>query len=232
VRWRNPDGYIDDLRYTAARGSGQFGDYYPESAAGNYEEKYSLYYGRKVIWDGEGGKMVKIKPEYVIPTFGNVWDADKLAAVVKGILQSPDRVILEAPYGDADKIDLQSVKESLEYAGQELGEEYAYTTGDEELDRYLLDPEEVLEEYADLEDEPDDYQEAKVELESRLQDAVDNNKGDLGEWEFTLRDANHRTFGAILAGEPYIYGMITTNQLRDAEKRDMPTLAELWERLE
>lgn len=224
---RNPDGYIDDFRYTS-RGSGKLKDYYPESADGSYEEKFSLYRGRNVIWDGEEGKMIKINPEYVIPTFGNVWDSDKLSAVVRGVQQSEDYTTFEAAYGDVDKIDLQTVKESIEYEE----EQYRLTTGDEELDRYLVDPEEVLEEYADREEEPEEYLEAKNDLDERLKEAENNNEGDLGEWQFTLRDGNHRIFGAILAGEPYIYGMITTNKLRDAQKADTPELIELLEKLE
>ena len=53
----------------------------------------------------------------------------------------------------------------------------------------------------------------------------------------TIRDGNHRAFGALVAGEPYVYVMVSDNQLqdlRDAEEKGTLTdeQQELLERLD
>jgi len=208
----------------------EFAAYYPETAAGDYEvhNKADLYYVRNVIWDGVEGKMVRAYPDYIQHIWGNIFDEDKLAAIIGGINEAEEKVIFTAPYGTANKIGLIDVKESIEYSEDE-GLDRPYTTGDEELDRYLVDPEDVLHEYADPDEEPDLYASKKEELDQELKEAVESEDGDLGQWAITIRDGNHRAFGALLAGEPYVYVMLSDNQYQDFKEGIKPELEEILE---
>lgn len=47
-----------------------------------------------------------------------------------------------------------------------------------------------------------------LDLEEELYEAIQNKDGDLGEILVQMRDGNHRTFGAIEAGEEYVYVMV------------------------
>lgn len=234
---RPNQGHLPGLVELADMGAGNFEDYYPQSAAGEVEYREGdLYYGRNVIWVGDEGRMIKADPEYTQHIWGNIFDEDKLAAVVSGIDEADDRVMFVAPYGDASRIDLQDVKESHEGGWEDDGLDRPYTTGDEELDRYLVDPEEVLYEYGD---EPGDetWEEARADIEERMEAAVAGGEGDLGQWVVTIRDGNHRAFGALIAGEPYVYVMLSDNQvqtIRDyAEKGNLPEqYAELLDMLD
>jgi hypothetical protein len=221
----NP-GHLPGVEEIAGEGYGELFDYYPKTAAGEIDEHDGdFYYGRNVIWAGDQGRMVRADPDYLQHVWGNIFDPDKLAAIVSGIEEADERLVFVAPYGTASKIDLQSVKESHEYAEDE-GLDRPYTTGDEELDRYLVEPEQVLYEYAD---EPGDeaWEEARADIEDRLQEALANDEGDLGQWVVTIRDGNHRAFGALMAGEPYVYVMLSDNQMQDLQvARDNGTLTD------
>lgn len=109
--------------------------------------------------------------------------------------------------------------------------DYPYSLGDDELDLYLVSPKDWHEEhlfslypdYQDFlkmspeqlqelqEDDPDDYQmyieekEAHEEKKAELEQAIADKDGNLGEVNFTIRDGNHRAFGALAAGEPFIW---------------------------
>lgn len=56
-----------------------------------------------------------------------------------------------------------------------------------------------------------DFVKAYRAIQNELQKAVDKNKGDLGKQWYRLRDGNHRAFGSIAAGEPYIYVTVAKN---------------------
>jgi hypothetical protein len=166
------------------------------------------------VWIGTKGRMFRADPDYMQHIWGNIFDEDKLAAVVKGIVNGEDRVHFYAPYGTISKIDIQSIIESLQYAEDE-GLDRPYTTGDEELDLFLLDPDELLYELTSEEPGDDFWEEEKKRLEEELQEAVDSESGDIGQWAVTIRDGNHRAFGAAIAGEPYIWVLIDDNQYQD-----------------
>lgn len=59
--------------------------------------------------------------------------------------------------------------------------------------------------------EKEDYQMMIEEIEEHnkireeIKKAVENKEGDIGMYWITLRDGNHRAFGALAAGEPYIW---------------------------
>ena len=231
--------YIELVSEMAETGSGYFEDYYEESALGELEPS-DPYYGRNVIWDGIGGRMIRVYPENIQPIEGNIFDPDKLAAVRDGIIYAEDRVVLIAPYGTVTVIDLQDVKESIE--NSEYNPYEVLTTGDEDLDLWLVDPDdflaqegydpEDLKEYladrdayleswsndpieqVEKEEEMKDALDRKREMDRELSEAVAHQNGDLGDFRITIRDGNHRAFGALLAEEPYIYMILEDNQFQ------------------
>jgi hypothetical protein len=239
----NP-GDIQWLEDLADEGYGTFEDYFPKSAKGALEAS-DPYYGRNVIWDGVSGRMIRVTANGARAIEGNIFDKHKLSSVVDGIREADDRVVFVAPYGTVTVITIQEVKESLEYAEDE-DEDNVLTTGDDELDQWLVDPASVLYDigYFDLDevkayqqdpkgfikqwsDDPADRKEKREEMEeavaevNRLQEAlqyaVDHDEGDLGSFSFQIRDGNHRAFGALLAGEPYIYMILAEGQYQELD---------------
>jgi len=197
-----------------------FEEYYPGSASGELGEEAeerepeNLYTGRNVIWIGDKGRMLRVDPDYALHIEGNIFYPEKLNAVMQGVIHHPEKVYFIAPYGTASKIDLQSVKESIEYhgsGGDDMDE--PYSTGDDDLDEYLVDPGEYLSAYGEPGEE--EYEEMKEEMEQALRDAVENEEGDLGSWSFTIRDGNHRAFGSLLADEPYVWAILDDNTFQD-----------------
>ena len=193
-----------------------FEDYYPLSASGEIFEDfqpYTKYYGRNVIWLGHEGHMFRADPEYITHIDGNIFDGEKLAAVAAGIEQAEEHVGFLPGYAQITKICPQRVKESIEYAEDE-GLERPYTTDNEALDLWLVDPAEAFEEHAwDYEDLDEEMSQDEFDaiMEAELAVAVEENAGDLGAWAVNIRDGNHRAFGALLADEPYIYVTIYDN---------------------
>lgn len=219
-----------------------FADYYPATASGEMAEQLEdprvaadAYRGQDVTWLGTDGRMVRVPPEYARHIEGNIFDPSKLAAVVAGVQHAAGPVVFVAPYGQASKVDLLTIKESLEYAEDE-GLDRPLTTGDEQLDDFLVDPDAWLGDFGEPGDE--DYDDAKAEMEARVKEAVELDEGDLGGWVFTFRDGNHRAFGALIAGEPFVWMILADNDYQDlreqakAGKWRTPEAAELWAMLE
>ncbi len=203
--YKNPGDYelLDEL---ADEGIGDFEEYYPQSAAGELEPS-DPFYGRNVIWDGISGRTLRVYADYARAIDGNIFDPDKLSAVRDGIIHAPNRTVLTAPYGTVSVVTPQDIKESIEYADDYP--DYVLTTGDSDLDDYLVDP--------------DDFdEEEQAESEELLTEAVANGEGDLGKLVYTIRDGNHRAFGALLAGEPYIWMILEDNQFQDLDPSKYP----------
>lgn len=211
-RLENP-GHLAAVTRVADEGSGSFEEHYPESARGELDlERGDPYYGRNVIWLGTEGRMVRVDPDYAQHISGNNFYPDKLAAIAEGIRAARDRVVLFAPYGTVSRIGPIDVKESILYRSddEDEGIDRAYTTGDEELDRWLVAPEE--------------FKRRKTEMTRRLAAAVRSGSGDLGKLAFTIRDGNHRAFGALIAGEPYVWMILEDNEWQDAREGKRPDL--------
>lgn len=233
MKRRNPDQW-HTWASLAEEGHGSCEDHYPVSAEGEeselLDERYDAYYGRNVIWLGRTGEMFRAYPRYIEAIEGNIFDEDQLAAVVDCIESSPSRVPFIAPVADVVLIDPTTVRESMEYEPDD-----PWTTGDNELDEWLQDPEEYILSNLGmgLDDEDGTWQEAAdalhAEMKERLQDAVDNNEGDLGKFVVQIRDGNHRAFGALASGEPYIYVWLIDWALQDARDGSRPELAEVLE---
>lgn len=223
---KNPSHFqsVVDLAET---GHGTFEDFeelYPESARGEIKaRKRDLYYGRNVIWAGDHGRMIRVSPENIEHIWGNIFDADQLAAIVAGIRDADDRVIFYAPYGEVSFVEIQDIKESIEaFAhGDDDGMDAPLSTGDEDLDKWILDREEFIDDLIwDRDVQFEEYTNLVREMNERLQEAIDTNQGDLGSLRFQIRDGNHRAFGALLAGEPYIYMIVSDNQMQDLKDKN------------
>lgn len=151
----------------------------------------------RVTWYVEPGEGVWIEARYLRPMFGNLFAPAKLAAVRSAVLEGEASFI--AGYGQVSRITVQDVEEALRY-----DEAIPWTTGHPHLDRYLAS--------AERDDDPD------PELEEELEEAEAQGDGDLGQWMATVRDGNHRTFGAIAAGEDRVAIRLYDNDVQDLKQ--------------
>lgn len=145
--------------------------------------------GRGVNWWVEPGEAVWIEARYLRPISGNVFYPDKLGAVASSVREAArhgHQLDFYAPYGQIRRITPEVVAESVQYAQYDAGD--PFTTGDRRLDQWLADREQGL--------AGDD-----LEMKDLLEEAVRQGSGDLGKWSATVRDGNHRAFGAVLGGE-------------------------------
>lgn len=179
----------------------------------------TVYEGRSVAWIGTEGRMMWVPAHYLRSRDSNPFYRGKLAEVVALVRQaSPSDPISFYPgLGQATVIDKQLVAESLQYRGSgdgacSIGSHAPWTTGDDELDEYLADPEQFIEDRA-WDDES--ATELRTEMEADLAEAVATNAGDLGEIEVQVRDGNHRVFGSIAGGESGVWMLIDDRQVRD-----------------
>jgi len=211
-----------------------YDDFYPDldpEEVAYEEEQDNLYYGRNVIWIGTSGSMVRADAHYIYPIQGNIFYDEKISQLADKIKSSPERVILNAPYGEMTLVDIDDVRQSIKYR-----EDYGHavlTTGDDELDEYLKDEEEYLNNNAEYDDEHEviakSYDDLKEDLELRLKEAVESGDGDLGDYIFQVRDGNHRAFAAIEAGERYIWIRISKNQMQDIENKNIAEYRDILE---
>tara|TARA_B100001094_G_C18196186_1_gene811194 strand:- start:2074 stop:3135 length:1062 start_codon:yes stop_codon:yes gene_type:complete len=199
---------IDKETYPYYEDSGHYPDIEDEI------RKEDIFYGKNVLWIGTPGKMLRVDADYIYPIQGNIFYPEKINDVMNKIVNAEERVTLYAPYGNVTKIEINDIRESLDYE-----DDYGMrtlTTGDEELDEYLKDPDEFFS-HLDLEEEGDraEYEKEKARLDEELSEATASGDGDLGEYMVQIRDGNHRAFGAVAAGETYIWVAISENQLQD-----------------
>ena len=166
----------------------------------------------KVCWYGDDRRMIRIDVDYMYPIHGNIFYPDMIKRIEEEISNAsylyPAR--FHCGYCEVKKIDISTIKEYLAYSESDLGHS-KLTTGDEELDKYLLDKEEYLSDWQSNYDEET--------AEEMLQNAISNSEGDIGKYIYQMRDGNHRAFGAKNAGEKYIWAEMSTSQY-DSMKED------------
>ena len=234
------------------------------------EDNHSLYSGVDVIWDGYAGQMVRVPAEYVESMDLNEFDDSKLLRVQELVNEASNigrYVRFDAPIVRASLIELSDVAESQRTWEEEDtwdGLDRPLSTGDEELDNFLKDPEEWTYLELGLEGEPEllespifeemyekDYVRkwsdkhgllhflwqkwnawSKGELAvSSIEEAFFNvyksdfskygksigeplemartiGTGDIGKVLFSVKNGNHRAFGALATGEPYFWGIL------------------------
>lgn len=195
----------------AMRSNQRLHHFYPKSARGDIEVGgWTSMDGENVRWWVEPGSAVWIDAKYVRPIDGNIFYPEKLGAIARAVRQNPgEKIPFYAGYGQIKRLELSDIVESIEYAQWQVGE--PYTTGNPDLDKWIV---------AKEEGDTSDYDDEEIEdLEARLTEAIENEEGDIGKWSATVRDGNHRVFGAILGGESRVAIRIYDNdvqEIRDA----------------
>ncbi len=181
------------------------------------------YLGKNVAWYTDKPERAEVfEAEYITSTPGNEFNQGKFNALFNSFNRaaySPDPnafLFLPMPWGYVSQITLADVAETQNAARQgrigtvlEPGTDYvldrAWTTGEDEVDEFLADPEEFVEiheeVYAD-DLEGRSLQDYMVEWANRL---AEEGSGDLGERVVQLEGGNHRAFSAIASGENRIW---------------------------
>lgn len=186
-----------------------------------------VYAGRCVRWAGKEGQMMRLPWDQVHAVALNPFDPVKVATFAELIRQcgaDGEKPLLYAPPAIVTPVTLDDVVGSQEAeARDELFASYGtgrpYTTGDEELDEYLADPDLFVETYAA---DDDDAEAIRADMVERAEEAVQTKSGDLGKLVGQLRDGNHRAMAAQLAGEPYVWvGVVDPGVYSDVEPGDM-----------
>jgi hypothetical protein len=174
---------------------------------------YDEYHGRYIVWLGEKGRMIKATPHNSEPIWGNIFDQDKINKTAEDIRYAEDNVKMYAPYGMATILDVQDVEENLQAAAHgdlmydpAINDYHLYTTGDEELDAYLLDSEEFI---GDNAFDDDEIEALETKMEQMKTEAQEDEWGDIGDISIQVRDGNHRRAAAFELGESYIWVTIT-----------------------
>lgn len=179
------------------------------------------YYGRNVVWYGERGRMLKLTKENSEPIWGNTFDYDKIEETADAIKYAEDRVKFYAPLCDAVILDIQDIKENIE--GKRHGDlmhdpviddVHTFSTGDSDLDEYIVDPEEYLD---DNSYEDEDRKELKQEMEDLKEQAIKEQWGNIGELFIQVRDGNHRRAAAFASGESVVWGILMKDSDGKAE---------------
>jgi hypothetical protein len=207
---------VGALASDALRQPGEFEEYYRRDL--EIYRGWIPMRGRGVTWWVEPGEAVWIEAKYLRPIFGNIFSADKLGAVARAVRRgaaTSSPVDFYAPYGQISLIGPGEVENSIQYAEWEPGP--VLTTGDEELDRWLADPDQYVRDVASvrfLHGDKEYMASLAQEMNERLQRAVRARSGDLGGWMASVRDGNHRTFGSVLGGEERVAVRLYDNDVQ------------------
>ena len=173
-RRRNPFTAVEDLSWEcdshfedAQEAMDALSEHYPESVQNSQEmiDEWLRVRGHKVYssmyfkWLGEEGRMLRLTQgdlDAIYPIEGNIFDTDKLCAIVESVRHFDFKVPLYCGYAALDFKDCCEILEMKEY--------------EDDIDYYAWSAD------------------------------------DAGEVYFQLRDGNHRTIGALAAGdEAYVY---------------------------
>lgn len=172
------------------------------------EEEGDVYRARRVRWLGQEGRMIRLDWDQVYAMQLNEFDASKVAAFAEMIRLGYEPVI-RAPAASLTWVDSDDVAQTQQaWTRNELwadGMTRPYTTGDDDLDEFLRDPDEFVRFWADDED---DETAIRAEMTSRVEEAEEQQQGDLGKIVAQIRNGNHRTFGAQTADEPYLWAVV------------------------
>ena len=185
---------LDNIDYYEDTGE----DYYPDIPKSEIEDEKSkgnIFYGRDINWIGTRGQMIRVPTNNIYPMEDNIFDMKKMRGLQKKIEYSDEKVFLYAPYVMVSVVSPETIKDVI-------SENYMInlTTGDEDLDSYLRDEEEWLENNLNLYNFPegliDSYDsESILSLEERKDDLMES--GDLDEFD-------KEELSKIIEAQPYI----------------------------
>lgn len=103
----------------------------------------SKYEGRNIVWYGEKGHTAIVPIAYIEEMEGNIFYEEKLEQLSDLIKNSENKIELSTSYGHAHQVDFIDILETQTafYSGRfEIdysGMKEPYTTGDEDLDKYI-----------------------------------------------------------------------------------------------
>lgn len=151
---------------------------------------------------------VKVDSDYIIPTHGNIWNFSKMLAI-KNYLDEGGKLNLPSVLGTISKVSLTEIAEN--YSAREMdllhdGQTRKFTTSIDELDEYIhADYEKDINRMKEIEEEYPEFK-GYLKLMKKGKKPKGIGLGDFGKTYANIgNNVNHRVFGAILAGEPYIY---------------------------
>lgn len=166
-----------------------------------------LYWTRGAGWVGTAGTMLRVDVDHLAAMPGNPFDPVKLVSFAALITEGV-RPVWYAPTARVSTVELCDVAETQRsFRDEELyvthGVTRPFTTDDEELDAYLMDPEGYIEENADWYD--GGAAELVHDMRVAMADVVTGNLGDVGKLVAVLTDGNHRAFAAQLAHDSHVW---------------------------
>lgn len=165
-------------------------------------EESSTSQGRRLAWAPNAAHPVlRVGPDQVIATAGNLFDPVKLATFAS-MIRSGDIRAAHMPMAHSDVVRIIDVEETQQARPDDLafdGMTRPFTTGDEDLDAYLRDPDEYVEANEIYSED------VRAEMDAAKATAAAEGWGDIGTQVVRLNSGNHRAFAAFMAGEPYIF---------------------------
>lgn len=113
-------------------------------------KNWDKYHGRNIVWYGRKGETMQMHKDDVYPVEGQVWDSDELREVVQYIKDADDKVNFVTGWGIPTIVDIQDIiEEQQAYYNDHFESDYSYeepsTLEDEDMDTYLGNPREFVE---------------------------------------------------------------------------------------
>ena len=118
-------------------------EYFTQTLPDDVKQHSNTYRGRSVIWYGDPDQMIVLHKDRIHGMWGNEYDSQKLQYVEDLIRHSEEYVELECSYGIGGVVDLTDIIEHQQAENQDRfsvdydGHDRPYSTGDEDLDKYV-----------------------------------------------------------------------------------------------
>lgn len=214
---------------------GHFEDWFDSAPTKEEIENHKHYQAGSVIWLGDEGTMIKMHKSQLEAIHGNMFDDEKVAAFAREVRDNgpiytwaPIADVYVVSFNDV-KESIESGSGNLSTGDSDLDEYlespkyYLGTYYEEALEMSEIGPSEFTKNFIEDNTDPDEgeydlteeYQEELDEIrktynhmiqkKEQIEIAKSKNSGDIGDYRAQIRDGNHRTFGAIKAGENWIW---------------------------
>lgn len=214
---------------------GEFENWFNDAPTQEEIDSHAHYRAGDVVWLGDEGAMIKMHKSQIEAIDGNQFDPEKVAAFAREVRDNgpvytwaPIADVYEVSF-QLVKESIESGNDKLSTGDQDLDEfleDPSYYMGlyyDEALEMKKIGPKKFIENFMQENTDPDEgeyelTEEYKEELESirktynyllekeeQIEIAISKNSGNIGDYRAQIRDGNHRTFGAIKAGESWIW---------------------------
>lgn len=182
-----------------------------------YDEKFSAVV--KYIEEAERmGEDVEFQMGYGVPTVVDLIDVIETQESFYSDSFSTD-YMEDSPYslGDEELDEIIGDYENYIYDNAPTKEEIDFyqENGMDVITGYITVEEfrnRFTEEIEEIDEDSVDFMEEFMMYYEEIQEAVEGEYGDIGSVNMQMRDGNHRTFGAIKAGEDYVYALVSTDE--------------------